>query len=299
MKISELNLFLDVSRFGSFARAAEKHGVDPSSISRQISTLENELGYRLLERTTRRLSLTEAGQLTFDRIQAPLEELDQIFAEAKDRLSVPSGLLRVTASVAFGERWLAPRIAGFQAAYPEIRLDMVLTDRNIDLVAENVDVAIRLGERMSGSYVASRLMGTHYRVVASPGYLARHSRPETPRDLARHNCLTFSLPGYGSTWLFREGSHGQIEVAVSGSVSMTNALGLRRAALEAVGVALLSDWTIDEDLQAGTLIDVFPKLSAAATGFETAAWVLYPSKAYIPAKTRAFIDFMKSSVKSE
>ncbi|MFK5978337.1 MAG: LysR family transcriptional regulator [Rhizobiaceae bacterium] len=296
MKIQELELFMEIARLGSFAKVAKRHAVDPSSVSRQVSNLESELGYRLFERTTRRLSLTEAGQMTFDRIQAPLEQLGQVFAEAKDILVLPSGLLRITTSVAFGERWLSRRLASFQAAYPEIELDIVLSDRNIDLVSENVDVAIRLGERMAGTYVTSRLLETRYHVVASPRYLAEHTILKKPEHLADHNCLTFSLPGYRSIWRFRTRSIKPIEVQISGTVSMTNALGLRRAALDGIGVALLSDWTIEEDLKAATLIDVFPHWLASATSFETAAWLLYPSKAYVPTKTRAFIDHIKSNI---
>lgn len=296
MKIDELKLFLDVAHFGSFAKAAEQHGIDPSSISRQISNLESQLGYRLFERTTRRLSLTEAGQFTFDQIQAPLEELDLIFARSKDKLTAPSGLLRVTASVVFGERWLTPRLQKFQEVYPDIKLDLVLTDRNIDLVAENVDIAIRLGERISGSYIVSKLMQTRYRVVASKSYIERYSHPASPAELANHNCMVFSLPGFGSTWYFREDEQEISEIEVSGGIKMTSPLGLRRAALDGMGIALLSDWTIDDDLNEGTLIDLFPNWSATATSFDTAAWILYPSRAYMPAKVRVFIDHMRAEI---
>ncbi len=296
MKLSDLELFLEIARAGSFAKAASQRGVDPSSISRQIAGLESKLGFRLFERTTRRLALTEAGLMAKSRISAPLEEIRQVISEAGDVLNIPKGLLRVTASVAFGERWLAPRILEFQARFPEIRLDLVLTDRNMDLVAENVDIAIRLGEQMVGSYVVSRLMKTRYRVVASPKYLDRHGSPAMPSELKHHNCLCFSLPQYGPVWRFRDTAHQQSEVSVSGTATMTNALAIRRAALEGIGIALLGNWTIDEDIEQGALVNLFPDMAASATGFDTAAWILYPSKDYVPAKTRAFVDFMKAGV---
>jgi DNA-binding transcriptional LysR family regulator len=296
MKLSDLELFLDIARAGSFAKVADQRGVDPSSISRHIAGLESKLGFRLFERTTRRLALTEAGLMVRSRIPAPLEEIRQVFSEAADVLNIPKGLLRVTASVAFGERWLAPRILEFQDRFPEIRLDLVLTDRNMDLVAENVDIAIRLGEQMEGSYVVSLLMKTRYRIVASPKYLDRYGSPANPSELEHHNCLCFSLPQYGMVWRFRDAAQEQSEVSVGGTATMTNALAIRRAALEGIGIALLGDWMVDEDIEEGMLVNLFPDMAASATGFDTAAWVLYPSKDYVPAKTRAFVDFVKAGV---
>ena len=294
MEFHDFEMFLDVVRQGSFAAVARKHGVDPSSVSRQIAALETALGYRLFERTTRRLALTEAGQITFDRIQTPLEEIEQIRMAALDAVGTPSGLLRVTASAAFGERWLVPRLGAFKKAYPTIDLDLLLTDRQIDMVAENVDVAIRLGGRIEGSFVVSRLMATRYRVVASPEYLERHGHCSTPDDLSVRNCVVFPLPGYRSLWRFRDAGGGARGVRVSGSLTISNALAIRRAVLEGMGIALLSDWTIDEDLRAGDLVDLFPDHEVSAADFDTAAWLLYPSRAYVPAKTRVFIDHLKS-----
>ncbi|MEM6464406.1 MAG: LysR family transcriptional regulator [Pseudomonadota bacterium] len=294
MKLSDFDLFLEIARRGSFARVAEDRGVDPSSVSRQIAGLEQQLGYRLFERTTRRLSLTEAGRATFERIQVPLEEIGQICSQAKDMVGFASGVLRVTASVAFAERWLIPRLKTFQKRHEAIRLDLVLTDANVDIAAENIDVAIRLGQRMAGSYVATRLMPTRYHVVASPGFIERYGQPTTPTQLQEFNCITFSLPGYQPLWRFRGADEKTMDVPVSGKLSATNALALRRAAIEGIGIALLGDWTIDADLRAGRLLDVFPAWRASASGFDTAAWILYPSRSYMPAKTRAFIDFLKS-----
>lgn len=296
MKLSDFDLFLDIARRGSFARVADERGLDPSSVSRQIAGLEKQLGYRLFERTTRRVSLTEAGKLTFDRIQSPLEEIGQICSAAKDTLGLPSGLLRVSASVAFGERWLMPRAAAFQREHSAITLDLVLTDTPVDLVADNVDVAIRLGQSVTGTYVTTRLMTTRYRVVASPAFLRNYGRPDQPQGLTNFNCLTFSLPGYQPIWKFMVTGKSVTSVKVSGTFSMTNALTLRRAALNGVGIALLSDWTIDEDIEAGRLVDLFQGWNVSATGFDTAAWILYPSKSYMPAKARVFIDYLKDVI---
>ena len=197
MNLTHFQVFLDVVRLGSFAAVARQQDTDPSSISRQIAVLEAELGYRLFERTTRRLALTEAGQLTFDRIQAPLEEIGEIRDLARDAVAVPQGNLRLSTSIAFGERWLMPRLRAFREAYPKIRLELLLSDETTDLVAEKIDLAIRLGSRPSGPYVASKLLTTRYHLVASPAYLKqlRDGLRSRPR-LALTRPLPFPFPAF-------------------------------------------------------------------------------------------------------
>ncbi|EFL90918.1 LysR family transcriptional regulator [Ahrensia sp. R2A130] len=295
MDIDVLHTFIDVFRHGSFASAARERNVDPSSVSRQIAVLEDELGYRLFERTTRRLSATEAGRVYHDRIAGFIDELTLAREAGADVLGAPKGQLRVTASVAFGERWLIPRIATFQTIYPEVELDLILSDAVVDIAAEGIDLGIRLGTRMSGSLVATRLLQTRYRVVAAPDYIAQHGQPVSPVNLGDHNCLVFRLPGYRSHWRFRSGAGDITEVEVRGTLSISNALALRRATLDGFGIALLADWTVDADIEAGALIDLFPAFVTSAADFDTAAWIVYPSRAYVPHKTRAFIDHLKAS----
>ncbi len=296
MDIAAFQTFIDVARRGSFAAVARELGLDPSSISRQIAVLEKEIGYRLFDRTTRRLALTEAGRLTFERIQNPLEELDQIRDAALAIVNLPCGRLRVTASTAFAERWLIPRLAGFREKFPDINLDLVLSDTRIDLVAEGVDVAIRLGDRVEGPFIVSRLMPTYYRVVASLGYLKKHGKLDAPSDLLHHDCIVFPLPGYRSQWRFRDKAGRIRKVNVSDTLAVSNALAIRRAVLEGLGVALLGDWTIGGDIENGDLVDLFPGFEASAANFDTAAWILYPSRGYVPVKTRAFIDHLRAMV---
>ena len=299
MDLDALATALAVSRRGSFAAVARDRDVDPSSVSRQVAALEAELGFPVFERTTRRLSLTEAGRVYLSRIADPLEAIEAAREAGADALDVPSGPLRVTASVAFGERWLVPRLPAFRDAFPAVELDVVLTDAVIDVAAEGIDVALRLGPRPVGSGVASRLMGTGYRVVASPGYLERHAAPAAPLDLAEHDCLVFPLPGYRTRWRFRRrGAKGSAAegVVVRAALTVSNALALRRAALVGLGVALLADWTIGDDVRGGTLIDLFPDLEASAANFDTAAWVVRPTRAYTPRKVSALVDHLRASV---
>ena len=296
--VALLRTFVAVARAGSFAAVARERGADPSSVSRQVAALEAELGVRLFDRTTRRLVATEAGRLYATRVAPLLDGLELARDEVADAVSAPRGLLRVTASVALGERWLVPRIARFRAAWPDVEVELLLTDAVVDLSAGGVDVALRLGTGVEGALVATRLMDTRYRAVASPRFLERHGRPATPADLARLECLAFALPGHRSRWRFRRRGTDRDDdvddVEPTGALAISNALGLRRAALDGLGVALLANWTVDDDVAAGALVDLFPDRDASPTGFDTAAWIVYPERAYVPAKLRAFIDCLKA-----
>lgn len=291
-----LRTTLLVARAGSFAAAARETGADPSSVSRQVAALETALGFRIFDRTTRRLDATEAGRMYLDRAAAGLEALDEAADAARDVMSAPSGLLRVTTSVAFGERWLIPHVASFRAAYPKIRLDLVLTDAVADLAGDGIDLALRLGPRPeTGSFVVAKLFDTPYRVVATPDYVARAGHPATPADLAHHDGLMFRLPAFRSDWHFRARGGGAVEHALPReALTISNALGLRRAVLTGMGAALLADWTIAEDIASGALVDLFPDWQVSAGTSESAAWIVYLSRAYVPTRLRVFIDHLRA-----
>lgn len=296
MDSHQFSLFGEVARRGSFSVVARERGVDPSAVSRQVAALEAELGYPLFERTTRRLSLTEAGQLTLERMQPLFDEIEQVRQSARDSVSEPSGRLRLTTSVAFGERWLVPRLASFRQAYPAIGLDLVLTDATLDLQAENIDLALRLGARMSGPHTGLRLMPAHYRVVASPDYLAARGWPERPSDLAAYDAIVFPYRGFGASWRFRA-RHAPAQtrnVPMRDALIISNALAARRAALQGLGVALLADWLIGRDLASGALVDVLPGHDVSAADFDSGVWLLYPERPHLPAKTRAMIEHLKA-----
>ncbi|WP_043918820.1 LysR family transcriptional regulator [Jannaschia aquimarina] len=295
MDIELLRSFSTIAQRGSFAAVAREEGVDPSSVSRRIGALEAEVGVRLFDRTTRRLNLTEAGRLYLERVRTALDALDEAADAARDAISDPSGLLRVTTSVAFGERWLMPRITSFREAHPRVEIGMRLTDAVVDIAAEGIDVALRLGREVEGAFVAARLFDVRYRAVASPGYLDRAGRPDRPADLARHDGILFALPRFGSAWRFRGGPEGPVEeVRPRPALAISNALAIRRAALDGLGVALLADWTIRSDLASGDLVDLFPALEGSATDFDAAAWVVYQSRSYVPARLRAFVDHLRA-----
>jgi DNA-binding transcriptional LysR family regulator len=295
MDLDALKLFAEVARSGSFAAVARAANLDPSQVSRMVAGLERELGVRLLQRTTRSMSLTEAGARYLGQVEPLIEGLARAAEEARFEDSDPAGLVRLTASVAFAQARLAPLLDRFRARFPKLLLDLVLTDRNLDLVSERIDIAIRLGPSYSADVIGARLFRTRYHVVASPGWLARAGPLASPAALNVHDCLLFSFPDFRTRWLFRSGETIE-EVPVKPALLVTNALILREAALGGHGPALLADWLIGDDLASGALVDLFAGHDVTATSFDTAAWLLYPSRAHLPARVRAVIDFLKQEL---
>jgi DNA-binding transcriptional LysR family regulator len=296
MDVATLKLFIEVVRQGSFAAVARDRNLDPSSVSRTIANLEEELGIRLFQRTTRQLSPTEAGQLYFERIEPLIEEMQQAADAATDVSEQPKGKLRVTASVSFGLKCIVPFLPDFQTLYPDLTVDLFLTDAVVDLFADRIDLAVRLGTLADSTLIAQQLMRTHYRVCASPAYLQRSVPLNHPADVAQHNCLLFPLAGFRSRWVFRAATGKPIEVPVTGQTIISSGTALQHCAISGMGLALLPNWLVDEDLQSGKLINVFPDHEVTATDFNTAAWLIYPSRAYIPLKVRVLIEFLKQKL---
>jgi DNA-binding transcriptional LysR family regulator len=296
MNLADLSLLLDVARLGSFAAVARARGVDPSSIGRAVLGLEDELGVRLFERTTRRMELTEAGDLYLARVGPTLEELDRAREEALAIRSEPRGTLRLSASVTFGQRVIVPSLGRFRARFPQVRVEAVFTDANVDLVAERIDLAVRLAPQVSGDLIVTKLCDTHYRVVASPGYLAAAPHLRRPADLSAHRVILFPFQPFRSRWIFRSRTGTAEEQPVDGDLVLAPAGALRDAALAGLGPALLPDWLVTEDIAQGRLIHCLSPWDVTATSFDTAAWLVYPSRSYLPGKTRAMIDFLKGDL---
>ncbi len=294
MDVGTLRIFVDVMRRGSFAAVARDHGVDPSSISRAIASLEDELGLRLFQRTTRRLSPTEAGSIYFDRVEPIIEELEGARLTAVDVGERPTGTLRITAPTSFAELNLVPLLPAFAAAYPELSFDLVLTDASLDLLDERIDVALRLDPLPETGVVASRLTAMKARVCASPDYVARCGHPEVPEKLKDHNCLQLVMPGFTDVWRFHDASGQVTAVPVTGNLRTSNAVALKQCALAGMGIILQARWIVGRELQRGELIDLFPNHDATSAEVEAPAiWLLYPSRSYLPLKVRVFIDFLR------
>ena len=295
METDNLRIFLAVVKRAGFAPVARDLDVDPSSISRAVATLEAELGVRLFQRSTRKLALTDAGEMFLGRVAPAVDELERACEEVRSLNAEPSGRLRLTASVAFGQICLVPLLPAFRREFPGIQLELLLTDTVLDLTAERIDLAIRLAPSLTGDVVCTRLFPTRYRVAASPAYLARAGAPKRPAELSAHSCLLFPLPEFRERWRFRKGGVTE-EVKVHGDLLLSTALALRSAALDGLGPVLLANWHLDEALASGRLVDLFPNHEVTATTFETAAWLLYPSRSYLPHKVRATIGFLRDQL---
>jgi DNA-binding transcriptional LysR family regulator len=300
MNTEHMILALDVARRGGFAAVAKERDLDPSTVSRAIAELEAELGLRLFQRSTRRLAPTEEGALWLARVEPLAEELSRAGEMARDAARGAGGdvrgLLRVTASVTFGQTRIVPLLPEFLARHPHVQVEGIFSDANVDLVADRIDLAIRLGPTVSGDLITSKLMDTTYRVVASPAYLSRAPRLSMPEDLAAHRVLLFNIPAFRSRWRFRDVNGVVSEVPIDGDITLAPAGSLLSAAVAGLGPALLPDWLVDADIAAGRLTDCFPMWRSAAASFDTAAWLVYPSRAYLPAKVRVMIDFLREKL---
>jgi len=293
MNLDTLDLFVEVARKRSFAAVAKKRNVDPSSVSRAIADLEAELGLRLFQRTTRTMTLTEAGDVHLSRIEPLTEEIARAREAALQVTGQPRGLLRITASVTFGQMCIMPLLGDFRALYPHLKVECLFTDANLDLVADRIDLAVRLAPIVRGDLIVSKLMDTRYRVVASPAYLASRPPVGRPSDLSAHKVLFFNLKAFRNRWLFRDAAGHVESVPIDGDITLAPAGSLLAAAIDGLGPALLPDWLIENAIGRGELVDVLPEHRAAATTFDTAAWLVYPSRAFVPRKVRAMVDFLR------
>lgn len=295
MDLADLEVFANVAHAGSFASVARHRATDPSAISRIVAAIEAELGTRLFHRTTRSMTLTEAGRRFLQRTEVLLEDFASARAEALDATDVPAGVVRLTASVGFAQVAIVPLLPELCERYPQLVIDLVATDAVLDLSAEGIDLAVRLAPRPDGDYVASLLRATRYHVVASPDFAQRH-QPKHPEELARMPAVVFPLRGFKSRWMFRDGAGKVTDVAIQGRVLASSSIALRDLARNSVGAAILGDWLVARDIATGELVDLFPQFEVTATEFETAVWLLYPSRKFLPAKTRVTMDFLREKL---
>ena len=289
--LNAIRLFIATVETGSFSAAGRRLGVAPSSVSRQIASLEDSVGAQLLLRTTRNLSLTEAGRLYFERISRILAELDEATTAVSDLERAPRGILHVNAPVSFGVRHIAPAIPAFLSRFPEVRIELTLTDNFVDLLEVGADVAIRVGELEDSSLIARRLAANHRILCASPAYLARAGTPGQPLDLTAHNCLVYTRHQGNVNWNL-EGPGGPVEVRVAGNLRTNNTEALHAAALGGLGVALLPSWLVGHEVQCGRLIQILGGCRASPAAIDTAIHALYPANRHLSNKVRSFVDFL-------
>jgi len=283
-----VQVFSQVVESGSFSKAAASLGLSTTAVSRHVGELEAHLQTRLLNRTTRRLSLTESGQGFYERAVQLLHDLREAEQEASKAAVTPQGTLRLTTAVTFGTRHVAPIIGAFMARHPGVRFDVQLSDRVVDVVEEGFDLAIRVGTTGAENLVARKLGETRLVPCASPEYLRRHGAPAHPRELARHNCFTYEYAGPRNQWRFRGADGREHVVRVAGTMH-SNSGDLNAAlALQAAGIAFEPDFLVSEELRAGRLVALLPDYEAMPSPI----YALYPSRRHLSAKVRLFVEYL-------
>lgn len=288
-----MRLFSEVVDSGSFSAAGRKFGLAASSVSRQVGSLEDALGARLLNRSTRKLSLTEAGRLYHERVRQIIADVEDANRSVSHLEAVPRGLLRINGPTVFGRLHIAPHLPEFLRRFPEIDIDLTLTDHFVDVIEEGSDVVVRVGGLSDSSLFARRLAPNRRVLCASPAYLDARGRPEKPSDLTDHSSIVYKLHSTTGTWHICCGESGAKEqVQVKGRLTANNAEALHEAVLGDMGIALLPIWLVGQDLQDGKLERVLPTLEADLTPDETAIHAIYPHKRLLSAKVRAFVDFL-------
>ena len=291
--LAGMRLLAEVVESGSFSAAGRRLGLAASSVARGIGALEDELGARLLHRTTRKLNLTEAGRLYHERSKRILVEVEEARLSVSQLEAAPRGTLRLNIPAAFGRLHIAPALPDLLASHPALRVDLAMTDAFVDLVEEGVDVAIRIGELEDSSLIARRLAPNRRVLCASPDYLARHGVPGAPADLSKHNCLMYKRQNR-SVWRLRNA--GRIhEAEVSGSLIANNADALHVAALGGVGLVILPIWLVGRDIQRGALQIVLADYQVSS-GALSNIYAVYPYNRHLSAKVRAFIDFLRQRI---
>lgn len=287
-RIGELQVFVRVVETGSFSQAARQMLTTPSTVSKLIARIEARLGVRLVERSTRRLSLTDEGQLFYERGKALIADFDDFERELTSGATNAGGTIRVNASVGFGAILLEPLLPAFWAAHPHIVVDLSLSDEIVDLYLDRTDVAFRIGPLPSSGLVARRIGAARRRIVASPAYLARHGTPASIEDLDAHNCLGFNFRRSTPIWPLRDGAR-IVDRSVTGSLLANNGETVRRMALAGVGLARLGDFHVREDLAAGRLVEV---LEETGTGEDEDIHALHLGGRRVPQRIQLFLDFI-------
>ena len=286
--LADVAVFVRVVERGSFTLAADELEISRAAASKYVSRLEERLGARLLHRTTRRLALTEAGAALFEASRGALERIEEAESAVAQLQSEPRGRLRVSAPMSFGILHLGAAMTGFARLHPRITLDVRLDDRFVNLVEEGIDVAVRIGTLTDSSLVARKLTFSRSVACASPGYLSEHGRPETPEDLASHDCLLYSYLSTANVWRFAGPDGREIPVAVNGSLRINNGIVLAEAAAAGRGIVLAPSFYVAPMLRDGRLERILPDYRLPELGIHA----VYPQRDHVPPKVRAFVDFL-------
>ncbi|GID03146.1 LysR family transcriptional regulator [Pseudomonas sp. 008] len=296
LDLNDIALFVQVVRSGSFAEAARRLGMPPNTVSRRVQQLEAQLDTRLLQRSTRKLTLTHAGQAFHERCVGAVDGLIEAGHELMTGSQEPSGLVRIAATADFFDFFPMEWVADFLAAHPRVRLDFVLSDARADLIAERIDIAFRGGPLQDSGYVGRQLFSAGSEgLVASPAYIAARGMPGTLQDLVNHDCVSFAHPSGFTTWRLTGPEGVEEEVQIASRFSGNTAQALRKATVAGLGIALLPPTLAMLDLQAGRLVRVLPHFQRVGFGLH----VLYPSRQHLPLAVSAFIELVMEKLRVE
>jgi LysR family transcriptional regulator, regulator for bpeEF and oprC len=287
-RLYQMRLYVRIVETGSFSAVARELGTIQPTVSKQLTALEEHLGVRLLNRTTRQLSPTEPGRKYYDRCRQILDEISDLEGSLTEMQNRPTGLLRIHAPVAFGQIYMLPSVFRFRRLYPGLALDLMMSDRYVDLVQEGVDLAIKFGELADSQVVARRIGGIARVCVASPAYLRARGIPKSPADLSAHNCITYHYL-FSNEWQF-EGPNGPESIRVTGDFRANSAFTLRAAALEGIGIANLPVVFVQEDLDAGKLVRVLEAFGPPPMDIHA----VYPSARFLSSKVKVFLEFIRA-----
>ena len=290
-RLTAMEVFSQVVESGSFSKASDRLGLSPTAVSRQVADLEAHLSTRLLNRTTRRVSLTESGRAFYERCVQLLADLEEAEQEAARAAVVPRGTVRLTTSVAFGVRHLAPAIAAFLSQHAEVRFVVSLSDRIVDLVEEGFDLGVRIGGPGSENLVARKLGETRLVPCASPAYLAARGAPRVPEDLAAHNCFTYEYVTPRNLWRFRDAAGEERSVRVGGNLHSNNGDILAEVAARGGGIVFEPAFIVGPEVRAGRLVPLLQEFEPAPVPI----YAVYPSRKHLSAKVRVFVDFLVRS----
>jgi DNA-binding transcriptional LysR family regulator len=289
--LDSLRIFVITLQKGSLSAAGRSLSLSPATISRRISALEDELGVQLVDRNSRNLKVTETGRVFVKHAELVLEAMAQAEEAARDSRLLPEGRLRIHSRTQIGLRVIAPLLPKFAKLYPDIHVEIKLSEHSVNIVEEDFDIDIRTGESNDSSFIIKRLLSSDEILVASPAFVASHPRIKTPPDLQQVRCLTYRRDGESTSWKYVDNEGVIQELAIQGTLVSNNGELLRLAAIDGMGVALLSEAAVRSCLQDGTLVRLLPDYRFAVRAFSNGVYAVFRQSRTLPVKVRAFLDF--------
>lgn len=297
-KFRSMQAFVAAVQAGSLSGAGRHLGLSTASISRLINALEDDLGTRLLNRTSRALTLTEAGQSYFLQVESILQQVNEAADGARDFGQRPKGTLRVHSRIFVGTQFLVPLVPRFLAENPEISVELMLSNHDCDLVNENVDIDIRVGRLRDSTYMVKKLSESERIVVASPDYLEGRPLPQKPQDLAGHNCLAYCLNMGRAVWSFLDAAGHRTDIGIQGNFRSDFGPALRECALGGAGICLMYEWAVREDIAQGRLVRLLADHHVSHVGFDTGLYAVFQRSRHASPKTRRFVDFITEAFRT-